>query len=228
MTIDGEKMVEVLSVEQVHTDRELFDRLSTVQLFKGPYRNVEIYDKAPMALIAVNCSDLRAYMELDSSGLAGWPSARGIWPCQTYVSRIGLRRIQALEKRMQELGQSIFELDGFCTVGLGSGDKLDILPPVLELSHEPYLGDVWLVNDGLHRMYFAAQESHRTSINVVMIWDANEAYPYYAYPATWEGVRVEDVKPPSQYAKRHRYPDRYKDFYRDFGSAFYIGRQGGQ
>lgn len=213
--------VEEIVIIESHDKEALIEKLRQVPLSGG--QNRFLYRDASFAVVEIKGETLRALYDFQYKQKK---KARGIWPAQTYVSTIGLNRIQALQKKLVTEGHSLFDLDGYLQVRIG-GEAIDILPPIIELSQEKDLGPIWLINDGIHRLYLAKKDQSVQSIKVVLVWNLPKDSPYYAYPTTWESVLEEDGKPPQRFTKRYRNREKYRDNYRDFGAVFEIGRQGG-
>jgi hypothetical protein len=129
-------------------------------------------------------------------------------PAQRYVLMPGVRRI--LELR-EALDVDIFALEGGVFL-----DGTPLLPPVVERSEEPDGRTVWLINDGIHRVYAAHLAG--SPINVVTVDGAS--HPYYALAASWEDVVELEELPETFEKKRYRVPGNYKALFRDFNAVF--------
>jgi hypothetical protein len=133
-------------------------------------------------------------------------------PAQRYVLMPGVRRI--LELR-DALDVDIFALDGGLHLHT-EDDVIPFIPPIVERSREPDGRTVWLINDGIHRVY-AAQLSG-APINVVTVEGAS--HPYYALAASWEAVVELEELPDGFQKKAYRVPQNYKALFRDFNAVF--------
>ncbi len=151
-------------------------------------------------------------------------------PAQRYVLRPTLAAIAELRVTMLLRGIDIFALRGGAWVSLAKNLETDpgeapdepvpILPPIVEESHEADGRLVWLINDGIHRVYAARKA--QCKINVVLVRDVPPEYPYYAYatPGGWSDVRELDELPDNFQKKDYRLPQNYKALFRDFESIF--------
>ncbi len=97
---------------------------------------------------------------------------------------------------------------------------IPLIPPIVEESHEPDGKTVWLINDGMHRVYAAKQLGKM--ITVVLVRNVPTAYPYYAYalPHGWLGVEELSEIPDNYRKKAYRDPQNYKALFRDFNAVF--------
>jgi hypothetical protein len=129
-------------------------------------------------------------------------------PAQRYVLMPNVRRILEL--------QAAVELDIFALEGGVFLDGVPLLPPVVERSEEPDGRTVWLINDGIHRVYAAHLSG--SPINVVTVDGAS--HPYYALAAAWADVVELEELPDSFQKKTYRVPDNYKALFRDFNAVF--------
>jgi hypothetical protein len=129
-------------------------------------------------------------------------------PAQRYVLMPNVRTI--LELR-DALDIDVFALDGGVHL-----DGIPLLPPVVERSEEPDGRTVWLINDGIHRVY--AAHLCGSPINVVAVEGAS--HPYYALAASWEAVVELEELPDGFQKKAYRVPENYKALFRDFNAVF--------
>jgi hypothetical protein len=138
---------------------------------------------------------------------------------QKYVLREQLERIVTLRNSLLGHGYDIFDISGYLHVECGNGyepEVFDVLPPVVEWSPED---DVWLLNDGMHRMFLALTLNRR--INCIFISNILDDLPYYAYPSEngWDGVEVLDCLTKNTIKKKYRI-ENYRTLFRDFNSSF--------
>jgi hypothetical protein len=129
-------------------------------------------------------------------------------PAQRYVLMPNVRRILEL--------QAAVDVDIFALEGGVYLDGVPLLPPVVERSEEPDGRTVWLINDGIHRVYAAHLSG--SPINVVTVDGAS--HPYYALAAAWADVVELEQLPDSFQKKTYRVPDNYKALFRDFNAVF--------
>lgn len=151
-------------------------------------------------------------------------------PAQRYILRPTLAAIVELRETMLLRGIDIFALQGGAQVWMarnlgalseGAPDApLPILPPIVEESREADGRLVWLINDGIHRIYAARKAGRK--INIVLVRDVPPEYPYYAYaiPGGWRDVLELDELPDNFQKKDYRFPQNYKALFRDFESLF--------
>jgi hypothetical protein len=133
-------------------------------------------------------------------------------PAQRYVLMPGVRKI--LELR-DALDFDLFALDG--GIRLHSEDEvIPFIPPIVERSEEPDGRTVWLINDGIHRVY--AAHLRGVAINVVTVEGAT--HPYYALAASWDAVAELEELPDNFQKKAYRVPENYKALFRDFNAVF--------
>jgi hypothetical protein len=146
---------------------------------------------------------------------------RSLAPAQRFVLTSGVEAIMALAKDFEPYAIDLFSLRGgvlFHTEDSGE-DTIPFIPPVVEESVEPDGRIVWLINDGIHRVY-AAMKLGRL-LNVVLARQVSREYPYYAYalPDGWADV-TEFAELPDEFQKKtYRDPNGYKALFRDFNEV---------
>ncbi|MBF0283822.1 MAG: hypothetical protein HQL51_05120 [Magnetococcales bacterium] len=157
--------------------------------------------------------------------LARQMDPRALFPAQRYVLREDFVRLEALHQLFKGRGVDIFALEGAVWFHLrqedgAEGEAIPLLPPVVEMSREPDGRTIPLINDGMHRVYAALRLGKR--INVVMVHDVPEEYPYYAHalPNGWDDVTELDALPDDFVKKSYRDPQNYKALFRDFNAVF--------
>lgn len=143
-------------------------------------------------------------------------------PAQRYVLRDGVARILALREALLPHGVDVFALDGGVWVRLAEApeERVPVLPPIVEESHEPDGRTVLIVNDGIHRIF--AARSLGLPIATVIARGVSARYPYYALALSqgWADV-VELAELPDGFQKKsYRVPDNYKALFRDFNAVF--------
>jgi hypothetical protein len=143
-------------------------------------------------------------------------------PAQRYVLREGVEKILGLRAALLDRGIDVFALDGGLWLRTGDSpeERIPVIPPVVEESREPDGRTVWLVNDGIHRVF--AARSLGLSINTVRIAGVPPEYPYYALalPNGWAEVTELDELPDGFQKKAYRQPDNYKALFREFNAVF--------
>jgi hypothetical protein len=188
--------VNVASVEPFGA-AELLDRLREVRLRGFP--DVAPYADATLELAAV-----------DPETLA---------PPQRYVLRDGVQTMHDLRAALAPHGLDPFALDGgaYATI---DGERIPVVPPIVEESHEPGGRTVDVIADGLHRVYAARQLG--LPITVVLARGLPREHPYYALalPDGWAGVAELDALPDGFQKKTYRNPDNYKSLFRQYNAVF--------
>lgn len=187
--------IEMLSME------ETFSRLKKTRL-RG-FDQAEVYKDASFALVH------ECY-------------ANKLFPSQRYVIASGVNKILEIADAFQEqYGLDAFHLKGAVLFWPeGATEPIPFLPPLVEESREEgYSSPIWIINDGMHRVYAARKCG--MSINVILVKEVPNCYPYYAFPLPeqWGAVyKVEEV--PQSDRKAYRNPDDYKALFRDFNAVF--------
>lgn len=176
---------------------ELLERLRDVRLRGFP-------DVAPYA-----GADLRL-VRVDPGALA---------PPQRYVLRDGVQTMHDLRAALAPHDLDPLALDGGAFVTI-DGDRIPVIPPIVEESHEPGGRVVDVVADGLHRVYAARQLG--LPITVVQARGLPREHPYYALALDegWAGVAELDELPDGFQKKTYRNPDNYKSLFRQYNAVF--------
>ena len=146
---------------------------------------------------------------------------RELAPAQRFVLTPGVETVERIAAGFQQRGIDVFRLrDGlvFWTDDADE-DAIPFIPPVIEESLEPDGRTVWLVNDGIHRVYTAMKLGR--SLNIVLAKNVPKEYPYYAYalPNGWTDVTEFEELPDSFQKKTYRDPTGYKALFRDFNEV---------
>jgi len=163
--------------------------------------------------------DLTIYRDARITLEEDYPIEQVVFP-QYYVLEKDLEEITLCRRALMEYGVDIFRLRGFVRVWSRRQDNgqmqvFDVTPPVVEISQAD--GGIPLLNDGMHRLYLARQES--PAMNLVIVEGVDPRYPYYALPneGGWDSLQrcreVPDIK------KNYRIAD-YKSLFRDFNTCF--------
>lgn len=143
-------------------------------------------------------------------------------PAQRYALKANVAKILELRQALLAHGVDVFALDGGLWVRTSDSpeERIPVLPPVVEESREPDGRTVWIVNDGLHRVF--AARSLGLSINTVRVAGVPPEYPYYALalPGGWAEVVELDELPDGFQKKEYRQPDNYKALFREFNDVF--------
>lgn len=190
----------VLEVERFGRD-ELLARLRDTRL-RG-HGGARVYESA----------QLRLEPAFDPERLA---------PAQRYVLRPGLEKVRELREALLPHGVDLFALDGgaFVRTAEDPDERIPVIPPVVEESHEPDGRTVLVINDGIHRVY--AARAAGLPIAVVAALGVPREYPYYALalPGGWAHVRELDELPDGFQKKEYREPESYKALFREFNEVF--------
>lgn len=143
-------------------------------------------------------------------------------PAQRYVLREGVARILELRAALLEHGVDPFALDGGAWVRTADepGERVPVIPPIVEESREPDGRTVLLIGDGIHRVY--AARSLGLPVSVVVARGVPPEYPYYAFALRegWDGVEQLDELPDGYQKKEYRRPEGYKALFRQFNAVF--------
>jgi hypothetical protein len=143
-------------------------------------------------------------------------------PAQRYVLKAGVATVLDLRAALLPHGVDIFALDGGAYVRTSDDpdERIPVIPPIVEVSHEPDGRTVLVINDGIHRVY--AARSIGLPISVVVARGVPSEYPYYALALTsgWSGVEELDELPDGYQKKEYRRPDNYKALFREFNDVF--------
>lgn len=161
-------------------------------------------------------SDVRPYRNAKISFNAKVNPASLI-PCQNYVLNSQLQNISEMIKQLPisplAMLSSRFIKVGGCKFSVG-GKMMSLIPPIIEEKHNGGL----IVADGMHRCFYALH--HDLSIDVILIKEIDDGYPYYALPLPngWKDVKIVDSKP--DIGKEYLEPDNYKRLFRDYNKQF--------
>jgi hypothetical protein len=145
-------------------------------------------------------------------------------PAQRYVLESDFRRIESLYKSFLRADIDIFSLTGglwFWQEESDAGEAegpIPLTPPIVEESFESGGKKIWLISDGMHRVYTARKLGKR--INIILVQNVPEIYPYYAYPLTqgWEEV-MELTTLPDDFQKKTYREENYKALFRNYNEV---------
>jgi hypothetical protein len=179
-----------MSVERFSSD-ELLARISEVRL-RG-FDGARPYADGRLELVEVSPEDLA--------------------PAQRYVLRPTVATVIELREELLGHRLDIFALDGGAYVR-----GIPVIPPVVEESREPDGRTVWIINDGIHRVY--AARSLGLPISVVRATDVSHPYYALALPRGWSEVEALDELPERYEKKTYRQPEGYKALFREFNEVF--------
>lgn len=154
--------------------------------------------------------------------LAPAADTESLVPAQKYVLAPSVNKILELRAALLEHDIDIFGLDGglYVVTSDHPDERIPVIPPVIEESHEPDDRTVLLINDGMHRVF--AARSIGCPISVVIARGVPAEYPYYAYALDggWSQVRELPELPDKFQKKNYRQPQNYKGLFRDFNEIF--------
>jgi len=139
-------------------------------------------------------------------------------PAQRYVLQAHLQIIENLYAALLSQGLDIFALTGGVWFWYEGGEApLPLTPPIIEESYEADGRKIWLISDGMHRVYTARKLGK--PINVILVQDV--PYPYYAFPLpqAWaEVVELQEI--PAAFPKKVYRESNYKDLFRNYNEIF--------
>jgi len=195
----GGNAIEVLGVESFGRE-ELLGALRETRL-QG-FDGAKVYADATLELVTSDTDELA--------------------PAQRYLLRANVAKILELREALLTHGVDVFALDGGIWVRTGDSpeERIPVVPPVVEESREPDGRTVWIVNDGIHRVF--AARSLGLPITTVRVAGVPAEYPYYAFalPGGWADLTEMDELPDGFQKKEYRQPDGYKALFREFNDVF--------
>ncbi|HUZ26305.1 MAG TPA: hypothetical protein VMV07_21330 [Streptosporangiaceae bacterium] len=143
-------------------------------------------------------------------------------PAQNYVLTPGVAKVLDLRDALLPEGVDIFALNGgvYVTTSDDPGERIPVLPPIVEESREPDGRTVLLINDGMHRIF--AARSLGLPISIVVARSVPAEYPYYAFALDggWSRVTPLAELPDGYQKKEYRQPANYKSLFREFNDLF--------
>jgi hypothetical protein len=144
-------------------------------------------------------------------------SPEDLAPAQRYVLRPSVAAILELREALLGHGVDVFALDGGAYVRTAD-ELVPVIPPIVEESREPDGRTVWIINDGIHRVYAARS----LGLPVSVVRATNVSHPYYALalPGGWAEVEELDELPERYEKKTYRQPEGYKALFREFNEVF--------
>jgi hypothetical protein len=180
----------VTDIERISRE-ELLSRIARVRL-RG-FDGARPYSDGALELVSVSPDDLA--------------------PAQRYVLRPTVEAVLSLREELLAHGLDMFSLDGGA---LFRG--VPVIPPIVEESHEPDGRTVWIINDGIHRVYAARS----LGLPITVVRATNVSHPYYALALTggWSEVEQLDELPDVYEKKTYRDPSNYKALFREFNEVF--------
>ncbi len=96
---------------------------------------------------------------------------------------------------------------------------IPLTSPIIEESTTPTGDKIWLISDGMHRIYTARKLG--IPINIILVQNVPPQYPYYAYPLAngWNEV-IELTEIPKGFHKKTYREKNYKDLFRNYNEIF--------
>lgn len=145
-------------------------------------------------------------------------------PAQRYVLESDFHRIESLYTSFLQEDMDIFSLTGGLWFWQAESDTepaegpIPLTPPIVEESLESDGKKIWLISDGMHRVYTARKLGKR--INIILVQNVPAVYPYYAYPLTqgWEKV-MELATLPDDFQKKVYREENYKALFRNYNEV---------
>lgn len=143
-------------------------------------------------------------------------------PAQNYVLKPSVETVLRMRAALSQEGVDFFALDGGAYVRTSEApdEVIPVIPPIVEESREPDGRTVFIISDGLHRVF--AARSMGLPISVVVVRGVPAEYPYYAYALQngWSEVAELDELPDNYQKKEYRQPDNYKALFREYNTVF--------
>ncbi len=152
-------------------------------------------------------------------------------PTTFYVLKEGLERQRLLRRLLiKSFGLDSLMLEGALEIKNDLGEIWTLTPPIIEVTRRtiqyiPQEGEIRyedpteiqipVINDGAHRVFMAREEG--LEFNALFISGADERYPFYAHPNSWDEVSVVDDVPSDKRDKKFYSRENCYRLYRDFG-----------
>lgn len=131
-------------------------------------------------------------------------------PTSLYVLRGNLAVQAAIASDLANEGYDPLRLTAGLLLKNDTGEQVGLLPPIVEETADAGK----YVLDGAHRTSIGRWLG-RTHFTGILISGIRPDCPAYAYPNTWDEVRITETVPADPAQKKH-YRDNYRAFYRDF------------
>lgn len=138
----------------------------------------------------------------------------------------------------RSLREAMLDAHGIDTLHLDAAYEIQngeeiwtITPPIIEITPrivqylpgdqeitytQPARINIPIINDGLHRVSLA-QENDESFLGM-HISGADERFPFYAHPNSWNRVKVVDEVPSTKQEKKFYLRENCYELYRDFGT----------
>lgn len=139
-------------------------------------------------------------------------------PAQRYVLESDFQRIEYLYQNFLQQGIDIFSLKGGIWFNMGE-ESIPLTPPIVEESWEAQGRKIWLISDGMHRVYTARQLGK--PITIILVQNVPREYPYYAYPLEGGWNEVTELKELIEGFQKKNYREKqYKNLFRNYNAVF--------
>lgn len=132
-------------------------------------------------------------------------------PTSLYVIRKNLAVQAAIGADLSIEGYHPLELEGGLLLKNESGEETGFVPPIVEETDE----EGKYVLDGAHRTSIGRWMG-RTHFIAVHVSGIRSDCPGYAFPNSWDEVRVMEEVPSNAAEKKHYRGENYRNLYRDF------------
>lgn len=188
--------------------------------------SVECFDRDQL-LTAIARTPLRGFggvrpFQDASVELAPLSDTDTLAPAQNYVLRPSVETVLRMRVALSEEDIEFFALDGGAYVRTSEApdEVIPVIPPIVEESREPDGRTVFIISDGLHRVFAARLMG--LPISVVVVRGVPAEYPYYAYALRdgWSEIAELDELPDNYQKKEYRQPDNYKALFREYNTVF--------
>ncbi len=191
-----------INIFNIIPEQELLHRIRHTPLVG--FQHTKVYLNANIQITQININDVN--------------------PTQRYILKDNIKSIQQLyETLIFSHHIDIFKLNSAISYRIHGHDKSTyIIPPIIENTKDRKGNNVLVINDGMHRVTLAKQ-LQRTHINVILITNVPEQFPYYAYPLKygWDDVILVDKLQPGFKKKYYVNEKDHKSLFRNFNAQFY-------
>ena len=132
-------------------------------------------------------------------------------PTSLYVIRKNLAIQAAIASDLSAVGYHPLELEGGLVLKNETGEEMGLVPPIVEETDE----EGKYVLDGAHRTSMGRWLG-RTHFVAIHVSGIRSDCPGYAFPNSWDEVKVMEEVPTNPAEKKHYRGENYKGLYRDF------------
>lgn len=139
-------------------------------------------------------------------------------PAQRYVLESDFQRIEQLYQNFLRQEIDIFSLRGGLWFSVEE-ESIPLTPPIIEESWEPDGKKIWLISDGMHRVYTAQKLGKQ--LTIILVQNVPREYPYYAYPLEKGWNEVVELKELVEGFQKKSYREaQYKNLFRNYNAVF--------